>query len=292
MARTEHIAIQDLQSRYAAERLLARIEVSPYRNELILKGGYLIGAIIGIGQRSTRDLDYSANLVTSQDELTQILTTISAIPLADDVSFQNLRVVENLKSSTHYNPGYKLHLNLKMANPDPSRPTKPITFKLKIDLTLNDLIIPEVQRFQHISEIDGSVIQAYAYPVEQILAEKISACLAHGDQNTRTRDYYDIYALSQFEGNHLDYHDLYQSIVGQFNQHQQQAALTNPIVAFQDLGQSTQLITRWNHDKQQFLQTNSDVSFDATISAAIRLLQLAGFSEQAPLPPYHPWLTD
>lgn len=48
-----------MQSRFAAERFLARITQSDYKNEMVLKGGYLIGAMVGLGNRSTHDLDYS-----------------------------------------------------------------------------------------------------------------------------------------------------------------------------------------------------------------------------------------
>ena len=39
------------------ERILARIEKSPYRSNFILKGGFLIAAIVGIDSRTTMDLD-------------------------------------------------------------------------------------------------------------------------------------------------------------------------------------------------------------------------------------------
>lgn len=48
-----------MQSRFAAERFLARITQSAYKDEMVLKGGYLIGAMVGLGNRSTHDLDYS-----------------------------------------------------------------------------------------------------------------------------------------------------------------------------------------------------------------------------------------
>ena len=42
---------------YMMERLLERISQSDYRDNLIIKGGFLIAAMIGVGLRSTLDLD-------------------------------------------------------------------------------------------------------------------------------------------------------------------------------------------------------------------------------------------
>lgn len=290
LARNEGIGIQDLQSRYAAERLFARIQLSSYHQSLILKGGYLIGALIGIETRPTRDLDYATQQISDERILTQIITKVASIDANDGTYFDNIKIRLNPKSVHHYNPGYKINMNLKMANPDPSRPDKPITFKLKIDLTIDDIIIPKIQRFNHISEIDGSQVSVYAYPVEQILAEKISACLAHGDQDTRTRDFFDIYALAQFKGHQLDNVALKESILTQLTVHQQNEAIMNPISAFQDLGNSNRLIERWNNDAP--LLFTSNLEFETVIHAITGLLQQVGFDKDAPSATHHPWLTE
>ncbi|MCL2493777.1 MAG: nucleotidyl transferase AbiEii/AbiGii toxin family protein [Clostridiales bacterium] len=42
---------------FMLERLLERIAVSDYRGNFILKGGLLIASMVGIGTRSTMDMD-------------------------------------------------------------------------------------------------------------------------------------------------------------------------------------------------------------------------------------------
>jgi hypothetical protein len=42
---------------YMLERLLERIYLSEYRNNFILKGGFLIAAIVWLDTRATMDLD-------------------------------------------------------------------------------------------------------------------------------------------------------------------------------------------------------------------------------------------
>ena len=41
---------------YMLERILARIEKSPYRPNFIVKGGFLIGAIVGLDSRTTKTI--------------------------------------------------------------------------------------------------------------------------------------------------------------------------------------------------------------------------------------------
>lgn len=48
---------QILQRTYVMERLLERVAVSDYRDSLILKGGMLIASMIGLGRRTTIDID-------------------------------------------------------------------------------------------------------------------------------------------------------------------------------------------------------------------------------------------
>ena len=48
---------QTLIRNYIMERFLERIARSPYRNNLILKGGMLVSAIVGLDTRTTMDID-------------------------------------------------------------------------------------------------------------------------------------------------------------------------------------------------------------------------------------------
>ena len=47
-AAEKHISAQLVMQNYMLERLLERISLSPYKNNFILKGGFLISAIVGL----------------------------------------------------------------------------------------------------------------------------------------------------------------------------------------------------------------------------------------------------
>lgn len=53
----KNISAQIVMQNYMMERLLERISLSHYKNNFILKGGFLIAAIVGLDTRATMDLD-------------------------------------------------------------------------------------------------------------------------------------------------------------------------------------------------------------------------------------------
>ena len=57
LAKELGIAPQHALQRYFTERFLARIAASPYANNLVIKGGTLMSAILGVAQRTTMDID-------------------------------------------------------------------------------------------------------------------------------------------------------------------------------------------------------------------------------------------
>ena len=54
IAEEKQIPAQQVQQHYLIEQLLRLISKSKYKNSFIVKGGYLIGSLIGIDKRTTR----------------------------------------------------------------------------------------------------------------------------------------------------------------------------------------------------------------------------------------------
>lgn len=54
---------------------------------------------------------------------------------------------------------------------------------------------------------DGS-ISVLAYNLETIMAEKLATVISRGDQNTRPRDYYDIYILAKLQSSNIEIESL------------------------------------------------------------------------------------
>lgn len=57
LSRKNSIEAQVLLQNYMMERFLERISLSEYRDMFILKGGMLVTSLVGLGSRTTFDID-------------------------------------------------------------------------------------------------------------------------------------------------------------------------------------------------------------------------------------------
>ncbi len=85
-AAEKHISAQLVMQNY----MLERISLSPYKNNFILKGGFLISTIVGLDTRATMNLDTTIKGFTLTHEairkiFTEICASRGTIPLAGGV---------------------------------------------------------------------------------------------------------------------------------------------------------------------------------------------------------------
>ena len=57
LAKEKHISAQLVMQNFMLERILERISASEYQQNFILKGGFLIAAMVGLDTRATMDMD-------------------------------------------------------------------------------------------------------------------------------------------------------------------------------------------------------------------------------------------
>ena len=83
-ARAERSDFQILLTRYALERLLYRLSVSPHRDRFILKGAMLFVTWVADPFRPTRDLDLLGQGPNDAEAIAKTFRAIFAQPVADD----------------------------------------------------------------------------------------------------------------------------------------------------------------------------------------------------------------
>lgn len=177
---------QTLQRHYAMERLLERISVSRYRDNLILKGGMLVSSMIGIDQRSTMDVDATMTGQTlSPENALSIIGEIAAIELDDDMTFEVGDSREIMKDAEY--GGVQIPIRAYLGR---------MEIKLKIDISTGDAITPSKIAFQFPLMLEDRKIDIWAYNLETVLAEKAETVIVRGVLNTRMRDFYDIFMLT------------------------------------------------------------------------------------------------
>lgn len=198
MAREKHISAQLIMQNFMLERLLERVSISKYRDNFILKGGFLIAAMVGLNTRATMDMDATIKgLPVTEETIRQMFEEICEQNLQDDVSF-SFRYIEQISEGDEYT-GYRVALTANFL---------PLAVPLKLDITTGDKITPREIEYSYQLLLEDRRISILAYNLETILAEKLETVITRGDQNTRPRDFYDIYILSTLRKNDIHIQNL------------------------------------------------------------------------------------
>lgn len=193
-AAEKHISAQLVMQNYMLERLLERISLSPYKHNFILKGGFLISAIVGLDTRATMDLDTTIKGFTlTHEAILSIFKVICDIQISDDVQFEIIGV-SDIRETDDY-PGIRVMLKANYP---------PISVPLTVDVTTGDMITPYEVEYTFSLLFDNRTISIFAYNLETVLAEKLETVLSRSIANTRPRDYYDIHILYVLRSSECD----------------------------------------------------------------------------------------
>jgi predicted nucleotidyltransferase component of viral defense system len=192
-AAEKNISAQLVMQNYVLERLLERISLSPYKQNFILKGGFLISAIVGLDTRTTMDLDTTVKgFDLTHEAIRSIFEEICKVHAPDDVTFEILGTAD-IREADDY-PG--IRVNMKANYP-------PISVPLTVDVTTGDRITPREIEYTFPMMFDEREISIMAYNLETALAEKLETVVSRGIANTRPRDFYDIYILWKLRGDEI-----------------------------------------------------------------------------------------
>lgn len=233
-AAKKHISAQLVMQNYMLERLLERISVSKYQRNFILKGGFLISAIVGLDTRTTMDLDTTIKgFDLTHEALLNIFAEICEVQLDDDVKFQIERV-EDIRETDDY-PGIRVYLTAVY---------EPIRTPLTVDVTTGDKITPREIEYHFQCLFDEKQIDVLAYNLETILAEKIETILSRGVANTRPRDFYDAYILYQLRWDEVDQNTLKEALKTTAEKRGSEWILTECEEVLEEIGENEDLKNR------------------------------------------------
>jgi len=185
---------------YGIERLLFRLGQSEYSDTFILKGAMLFRVWGELSHRVTRDIDLLATHSSSAAELAVMFRAVagSHVEPPDGLEFDldSVQAAE-IREQMEYG-GIRVRL---MAHLDGAR------IPLQIDVGFGDVIHPEPIAASYPTLIDSPAPQLKMYPKETMVAEKFEAVARLGAGNTRMKDFYDLWLLSQmysFQGDVLE----------------------------------------------------------------------------------------
>ena len=201
IAKQKGILAQQVQQQYLLEQILKAIADSKYKDSFILKGGYLIGQIIGLDKRTTMDLDVTLKGISlDTDNLMGVFNEV--VSISKSVFLFQVESVESIRENDKYG-GVRLKIAARYEH------LKEYVF---IDITTDDAITPRQIKYQILSVFDGETIDVWSYNLETILAEKIETILSRGELSTRPRDRYDVFVLTRLNSELINYDLLSQAI--------------------------------------------------------------------------------
>ncbi|WP_292452245.1 nucleotidyl transferase AbiEii/AbiGii toxin family protein [Mesorhizobium sp.] len=198
IARNKQTDNQLILRRYAIERLLYRLSISPHRDQFILKGAMLFTAWLNDPFRPTQDLDLLGFGNPAVTAIRSVFETICRIEAEKDglVYDANGLSVEVIREGQQYG-GVRVQTAASLGR---------TRIPVQVDIGFGDAVTPTAQELEFPSLLSAEGPRLRAYPRETVVAEKLQAIVVLGQANSRMKDFYDLLALSRlfaFEGGSL-----------------------------------------------------------------------------------------
>jgi predicted nucleotidyltransferase component of viral defense system len=176
-----------LLTQYAIERLLYRLSISEHRNRFLLKGAQLFLLWEGAFLRPTRDLDLLGFGDVSIQFFVNLFREITAeVCYEDGIIFDSKLILgEEIRAHEEY-VGVRLTLKARLDT---------IKLTLQVDIGTGDAVTPPAKEVIFPTILDLPKPTLRAYQVETVVSEKFHAIVKLGLQNTRMKDYLDLFHI-------------------------------------------------------------------------------------------------
>lgn len=188
-ARDEKRAFQELLQYFAMERFLYPLSRSEHAHQFVLKGALVLRAWDSPNVRTTMDIDLLGLTSNNPSNIAECIRRILEVAVDDDgLHFDTDSIRTDIITEAADYEGIRVRFTGTLDS---------AIVRMQIDVGFGDIVFPpaETLRFSTILDLPEPVISCYSK--ESIIAEKFEAMLALGQLNSRMKDFYDVYSLSQ-----------------------------------------------------------------------------------------------
>jgi len=240
------------------ERFLARLSQSTYRDKFVLKGGTLLAKYIPLG-RETQDLDFFIQKLSNTEKaLTDVLQKICNIDIDDSFFFEITKV--KLLQHIHLDyTGSEISLLAKFGD------TRTM---MRMDLGFGDIVESIDYKFDLSATLKGPLferqISLRCYPKEFIFAEKLETVVFRREENTRMKDFHDLFSLIYLGKLNESYTEKAIQLV--FNH--RKTSIKNLPITFDLIGLQ-QLEKAWNLYQRRLKKMQNSIALPPSIEALI-----------------------
>lgn len=186
-ARARGEDFQLVLDRFAVERLLYRLSISPHREQFLLKGAMLFAVWFDQPHRPTRDADFLGFGPAGPGRLAGIARELCTIPSDDGLLFDAASItVEPIREEASYD-GLRIRLRAALGV---------ARCHGQWDVGFGDVVTPGPVEIKYPVLLDElPAPQLRVYPRETVFAEKLEAIATLGIANSRMKDFFDLFAL-------------------------------------------------------------------------------------------------
>ena len=253
IAKEKGIPPQQVQQHYLIEEVLNLISKSSYRNSFIVKGGYLIGQMIGLDKRTTMDLDVTLKGTSlNRDNLLKIFEEI--VSNTTDVFSFTVDKLEPIRQDDIYG-GFSIKLNATFDT---------LNEVIFIDVTTGDKITPREISYSMPSLFTNQTIDVWTYNLETVLAEKLETIISRGVASTRPRDRYDLFTLFKLRKNQIDFTILKRAVENTSEKRNSKELIQNWRNQVRGIETSDYQKNLWIRYQRQFKYAK-DISFEESV---------------------------
>ena len=261
ISKDKGIPAQQVQQHYLIEQVLKLISTSSYRDSFIVKGGYLIGQMIGLDKRTTMDLDVTLKgTEMSREHLIHIFEEILCSK-TDGFSF-SVDKLEPIRQDDEYG-GFSLKLNATFDT------LKEVVF---IDITTGDKITPREITYSMSSIFTNESIKIWTYNLETVLAEKLETIISRGLASTRPRDRYDLFTLYKLRKEEINLEVLKNALENTAEKRKSKDTIYNWEEQVRGIEISDYQKELWIRYQRQFKYAK-DISFDNSVQVIREIMQ-------------------
>lgn len=188
LAQAKNRPFQELLQYFAMERFLFRLSQSSRRADFVLKGGLLLHVWNAPLARATKDVDLLGRMTNSLDGVGAAVASIcNAAVVPDGVTFVTSSIqTARIKEDADYE-GVRVKF---IARIDGAEVT------MQLDIGFGDTVRPATTMVNYPTLLDFAAPTLTAYPRETVIAEKFHAMVYLGAQNSRMKDFYDVWLLA------------------------------------------------------------------------------------------------
>lgn len=166
-----------------------RIGSSPYRDRFILKGALLFHLLDEGEYRPTRVLDLLGYGEFSDEQIKDLFREFCNMEIEwDGIVFdQETLSVTEIRADQEYKGKRVLFLAFLCG----------ARIRMQVDIAFGDSVSPQAREVSYPTILDLPKPRIKAYPLENVISEKAHTIASLGIQNSRMKDYFDIWFLSR-----------------------------------------------------------------------------------------------